>query len=225
MSQLRRAISEAKPVEVILAAEKELEKSRPGWRRQEAVARGAPVFPYKIGEVVAGKGVFAGPWLPKLSLAEKNSKSYLLFAAPTNLTDQKFGNARLWKFYEAAREVGKIKNWHGHHGCDYVSAIQLYEALKNGSYDGGWFVPPLELLTGRNAVDRRKIHRYPLWQYKNKPGFGFDFRDESVVYWSSTECELDKGWAVNLLVKGKRAEAKNTHLACRPMRAEEAGLS
>jgi hypothetical protein len=62
----------------------------------------------------------------------------------------------LLDFHGTVRELSYRKNWHGRDGGFYKNDRALYDALKNGSYKGEWFIPPKELLDGKDTFGRER---------------------------------------------------------------------
>jgi hypothetical protein len=227
MSHLREAIAAARPRAELVRPERAIRNTaRAAARLAKARAQGALVMPYAIGEKVPGKGIFAGKWQPHFFNDMIMGKSFYVYAAPENLrTQMAFGGgrgpARLWSFHDAANEVAGIQNWHGHAGCNLESTAALLDALDDGSYNGGWFIPPIELFTGRNAFGRH-IHKHALQKHLNKPGFAPMLTNALHKFWSCTEDpETGKILSVNLATKAvEGCDRNNMPLNCRPMRAE-----
>lgn len=63
------------------------------------------------------------------------------------MTDEA-GKPILLTFRDAAQQVARLKNWHGHGGTDSKNEEDFYQALKEGRDTGKRFVPPSEFLIG-----------------------------------------------------------------------------
>ena len=150
----------------------------------------------QIGEIVhaggVSQGVFIGTWEPKDAGGRGLGKIFNVYAAPQDLVDDA-DQKKIFKYNEALARLAQMKNWHGHDGSSYTTDKDFYAALKEGSYKGGWIIPPWELLTG---LDMSGSMRQPdnLHAHKNKgslrgtfcleakpSGFGYP-----AWYWSST---------------------------------------
>ncbi len=115
----------------------------------------------EAGQLVAGKGVFVGPWLPVDREGRCLSKLFNIFAAPYDLGfDENGQGKRLIKTYiETVNAVARIRNLMGHDGANYDNDTALYNALKDGSYKGEWFMPPSEIVNGVDVDMNHKIVR------------------------------------------------------------------
>ena len=118
-------------VAVAVAAEKR--------QREEDIAQG--IADAEPGEMVKGHGVFLGTWTLQDKYGISLTQTFNVFAAPENLPQQ-------MTYEQAAVRVAGLKGWHGHDGTPYATDEQLYQALETGAYKGGWFIPPIDLLSG-----------------------------------------------------------------------------
>jgi hypothetical protein len=100
---------------------------------------------YLVGEFVEGKGIFLGTkGLPG---------EYNIFVAPEDWKSS--SGERVLRFSDAAKDLSRAKNWHGHDGGDVVDAYALCECFEDGSYDNRWFFPDTGLL--RRMFDNRDV--------------------------------------------------------------------
>ncbi len=136
---------------------------------------------YSIGTLVPGKGIFAGPWQPAGGLW--HGRPAQLFAAPQDLVNA--SGQQHFKFHEAAIEVARLQNWHGHDGAPREDFI--FEEIVNGTYRGQWFIPPMIFLSGIDR-DHRPVFDYSLYKNKAVGAFAGTFATGSkpYSYWSST---------------------------------------
>jgi hypothetical protein len=129
----------------------------------------------KIGQMIAGHGVFIGTWEPKDREGNSLNKIFNVFAAPHDLMDETDERAMV-TFSDAITHVADIKDLCGHDGCNFENDTKLYEALKDGGYNGEWFIPTQELLGN-------------LYQSKDKDDLKDTFTTAAnSAYWS---CETD----------------------------------
>lgn len=135
------------------------------------------------GEMIAGEGIFLGKYKPRDRDGNSLGKIFNVFAAPEDL-----GGAE--KYVDTVKHIAALKNWHGHDGTNYATDKELYQALKNGGYNGGWIIPTRPLLSGRNVNDII-IQPDNLYAHKDKGALAETFKtaasDSSRCYWSSTE--------------------------------------
>lgn len=189
----------------------------------------------QIGQMIRGRGIFFGTWEPKDRQGKSLGKIFNLFAAPEDLTDDS-GNKEVYTYIDAVKRIGALKNWHGHDGTNYATDKELYTALKDGSYDGGWILPPGELLAGmeadRSSGVRKGIVVQPdnLFELQNKGALKGTFKttssgglDFSDCYNSCTENGADPSyvWMVHFSDGYEDWLPKdNCRLSCRPVRLE-----
>ncbi|MDD3370549.1 MAG: hypothetical protein PHE27_01860 [Alphaproteobacteria bacterium] len=102
----------------------------------------------KRGSFVENEGIFFGEWTPLNDKGQPIGR-YILFAAPEDLSD-KGGNPLYLSFEDAAVEVASLHNYCGHDGVFYDSEDSLLKALEDGSYKGGWILPPKAIVNGEN---------------------------------------------------------------------------
>ncbi|MDD3371992.1 MAG: hypothetical protein PHE27_09235 [Alphaproteobacteria bacterium] len=142
-----------------------------------------------IGKNIKGKGIYFGRWSPVDRKGKSIGKTYDVFAAPEDLPDH-YGKRALLMFNDAAREVAKLKNWHGFDGCDYENDEELYNNLRYGSYKGQWFIPTIDLLYGlQNISGQSQINN--LFALRDTDDFKGTFETneqstDSKWYWSCT---------------------------------------
>ena len=183
------------------------------------------------GQLVEGQGVYIG----KYSLRDRHGKSlgkiFNAFAAPHDLTDAA-GKKVTYSYLDTLKRVAELKNWNGFDGTNYLADREIFQVLKDGSYNGGWIIPPYELLTGVDAKGDRTTPDN-LLAHKDRGAFSGTFCLEEnpnpVVcpgwYWSSTENALD--WSADrLTARFLDGVAHSDHkdgrkMSCRPVRLVE----
>jgi hypothetical protein len=169
-----------------------------------------------IGQLIAGKGIFVGPWEPKDRRGRSLGKILDVFAAPEDLTDSS-GRKVLLTFRQAAAQVSSLRNWHGHDGANFNSDAELYKALESNTYKGEWFVPTRDLLS--EGLCRNKNEGDLKGTFATKPSGS----DHALWYWSSTEPRgsADSVYAVDFTAGADGWDHKDNHrLSCRPCRVE-----
>lgn len=147
------------------------------------------------GQMIEGHGVFIGTWTPKDSEGKSLSQTFNVFAAPQDLQDTP-GSKESCSYIDAVKHIAGLKNWNGFDGANYATDKELIQALKDGSYKGGWVIPPLELLSGMNAACLQ-VQPDNLYAHKDKGALKNSFVKEAIAgvhgsgyadrYWSSTE--------------------------------------
>ena len=116
----------------------------------------------------------------------------------------------LLTYNDAVKKVASLKNWHGFDGCDFKNEAELMAAFENGTYNGGWFIPPKDLL---------------LKMYDNKDA-SYGTASGSVFahwYWSCTEHRVYSTlvWFVRFSDGVVVWDYKDyLRLGCRPCRVE-----
>ena len=101
----------------------------------------------QIGQTVEGKGVYMGVWQPKNRNGKSLGKTFAVYAATEDLTDE-FGVKLVATFRNHAKRMTALKDWHGHNGFDSTNDATIIQGLADGSAVGKWFIPTRELLTG-----------------------------------------------------------------------------
>lgn len=104
------------------------------------------------GGFVEGKGIFVGEWTPKRRDGTSLSKKFRVYAAKKDLIDEPSG-IEAFSFDVAIRRIANLKGLHGHDGAHYRTDTDLINGLDSGDYNGGWVMPPIELLSGYNLDD------------------------------------------------------------------------
>jgi len=185
----------------------------------------------KPGQEIPGHGVIIGTWQLK-GLSQK----FNVFAAIEDLTNEA-GEKEIYTYDDTVKRMAELEDWHGFDGTKYKNDKEFYEALKNGSYDGGWIIPPRELLTGTkaNGPEGFRSGSYivqpdNLFDHQDKGSLSGTFDKAAVgervsgnTYFSSTMHW--NGWQVWLSsLHGTGFEqptSKNwTRASCRPVRLE-----
>jgi len=183
----------------------------------------------RTGQLIADRGIYLGVYEPKDRSGRSLNKKSHAFAMPEDLKDAT-GKNLILTFNNAAKEVGKLRNRHGHDGLYLENDTALDEALKNGSYRGQWIIPPRELLHGKD-VDGNSVAVENLLTNKDKGAFAgtFTLTDTSGSdgcpdwYWSLTEHREDRGYVWGVRLSGGndgRNHKDGGRLACRPVRLE-----
>jgi len=176
-------------------------------KKAEAAALENP----QIGQTIPGKGIFAGLWTPKDRDGNSLGKTFSVFAAPEDLTDE-YGSRVLSQFKEAAQRITALRNWHGHDGGDFADDAALYKALADGSAVGKWFIPTRDLLTDNLYANEDRIG-----------GFQTNDSGRDVWYWCCTEHPTDALHVRNIRFSdgvGAWNLKDNYRLSCRPCRVE-----
>lgn len=115
-----------------------------------------------VGRLVAGKGVFLGVWEPVLdktkiryTLAEpvpvpqieRIGKVFNVYAAPEDVLRTPGEKYKEETYFDRAREIiPALKGFHGHNGVPDIKYDKVFESIKDGSYNGEWFLPQSFLL-------------------------------------------------------------------------------
>ena len=186
-------MSEVFPISAALAKEE---------RRKEAARQKAEAEALKNpqpGQMIAGQGVFLGQYTPKDRAGKNLGKTFNAFASPEDLTN-KSGKKETYKYVDAVKRIAELKDWNGFDGTNYATDKELYKALKDGTYTGGWIIPTRELLIGtepdgESGVRKGKVIQPDnLYDHRNKGALKDTFctkaasgSDYPQWYWSCTE--------------------------------------
>ena len=176
----------------------------------------------EAGRLIPGQGVFIGRYEPKDKEGHSLGKIFNVFAAPQDLTDKDDAESQ-FTYDEAVKRIAGLKRWNGFDGANYANDDELYKALKDDSYNGGWIIPPYELLGGKNGAETPPD---TIYANKDKDALKDTFKDKDTFgmarwYWSSTEDpeNSSKVWTTNFYNGDKTSDPKNNlHQSCRPVR-------
>lgn len=180
-------------------------------KKAEATALKNP----QIGQMIPGKGIFAGIWTPKDRDGQSLGKKFNVFAAPEDLTDAS-GRTTLMTFKDTAKHMTALRKWHEHDGGDFANDTALYNALVDGSAVGKWFIPTRDLLTDNLYANKDKIG-----------GFQTSGSGLVVWYWSCTEHHDHTSlvWATRFSDGVSGWDNKDSNRGtCRPVRVEVLAL-
>lgn len=181
------------------------------------------------GKMMPDGTIYLGRYSPVDRDGISLSKTFNVFAAPEDLP-------RLMDYAAAVRYVANLEKWHGHDGTYCSSDKELYKSIKKGTYNGGWIIPPRELLTG-TAPDRpsgfrvgEPVQADNLLDHKNTGSFKGTFTQTvapaklSEWYWSSTELRHDPALVWNACFHDGIelwGDKVGTSMSCRPVRLVE----
>ena len=171
-----------------------------------------------VGQQTAD-GVYIGQYAPKDHDGNSLGKIFNVFAAPEDLggTEQ---------YVDTVKHIARLTNWNGFDGTNYAADKEIYKALKDGSYNGGWIIPTRDLLSGKDVEDNKTqsgnllaaYNKAVLQGVKTSPG---DVSGYPAWYWSSTEYR-DCPSYVNFVCLSDGREGWNykddARLSCRPVR-------
>jgi hypothetical protein len=201
------------------------------YTKTAAQQAGEPLKNPQIGQTIEGKGIYLGVWEPKDRQGQSLSRTFAVYAAPEDLTDES-GRKLAATFKDAAKRITAVRNWHGHDGGSFASDAALYTALKDGTGIGKWFIPPRELLVGTD-LNGAKVRDNNLYAHRNTGDFKDSFTTidngsdgnsgYAVWYWSCTERRDYRSsvWTARFSDGDGGWDRKNHYrLSCRPCRVE-----
>ena len=96
------------------------------------------------GQLLSSKGIYLGKWEPTSRDGVLIGKIFNVLAAPEDLPEK-------MPYEKIIEDVRNLKNWHGYDGADFVDDYDISYILETGIYNGGWVIPPYELLSGAKA--------------------------------------------------------------------------
>jgi hypothetical protein len=191
-----------------------------------APANDTSVSALMVGQLVAGQGVYIGQYAPKDRDGNSLGKIFNVFAAPQDLGGTE-------KYVDAVKHVAQLKNWNGFDGTNYATDRELYKAIKDGSYNGGWIIPTRDLLSGKD-VDGNKTQSGNLLAAKDAGALKDTFKTSSgsgsdcpVWYLSSTEFRDYPSYVHIVRLSDGYAgwcRKDDFRLSCRPVRLVTAWL-
>lgn len=201
------------------AAMKRVAAADAGLAKQRAIEEMNKITP---GTLVAGQGVYIGKYRPMNKQRHILGREFNVFAAPYNLASDR-------QDYETtAQRVAQLKDCAGHNGAAYDNREALYEALKDGSYNGGWVIPPIEIFGKPYFIqDGTALCTDTIYNLRDTgaflesfPGLGQAFANNA--YWACAE-DKDETHADYYDMSNKRHAVgiKLNRFLCRPVRFAE----
>ncbi len=197
-------------------------------KRKSTVNRLANVRP---GDLVAKEGIFIGQWAPKDRAGYSLGRIFNVFAARHDLDDAA-GAPATFNYLEALNRISELKKWNGYDGANYADDGEIYSALKEGSYNGEWFIPTMDLLMGCDVFGGALIQKNNIYALHNKDAFvdtlhirrSEKLNGNSSSYWSSTVRPGSYDLMMFLNFRSEKADwdmKDNLRMSCRPVRAVE----
>jgi hypothetical protein len=221
------AVSILYPISAAIAADERKKEAARKKAEEEALKNPTP------GREIAGEGIFLGQYRPKDRAGNSLGKVFNVFAAKEDLTDAS-GKKETFKYVDAVKRVATLKGFHGHDGKSYATDKELYKALKDGSYDGGWVIPTRELLIGTEAGGPTGIRKGTviqpdnLYDHRTKGALKDTFCTKAASgsgcpqwYWSCTERrdDPDRAWGADFSDgNGDWGHKDSSRLSCRLVR-------
>mgnify|MGYP000931664823 CR=1 FL=1 len=188
----------------------------------------------KAAEDYAGNSLEIGQLMPDGTVyfgkcaTDSNGKSlgkiFNMFAAIKDLEG-------IATYNDTINKVADPKGLHGHNGTNYATDKEFYAALRDGSYNSGWIIPPGNILGGKD-VDGKYTTPDNLYAHKDKGALKGTFKmitsgvflDSPDWYWSSTQLPAYSSYVY--LVRFSDGNQYWDHkdglrLSCRPVRLVE----
>jgi len=156
----------------------------------------------KIGIYYKGEGIYVGTYKPVDIDGRSLCKVFNLFAAKQDLEI-------LPDYYDVLKKVRSIQGLEGHNGADFGNHIDFYNALKDETYNGEWFIPTLDMLKANQrfkdlnqSVTMAGGTLYNLREKGALKGsFNIDFINgfsNKLWYWSCTEVRNNSSGVYNV---------------------------
>jgi hypothetical protein len=202
-------------------------------RKERLAADAELIANARPGQFIPDHGVFICRWTVTFENENKDdpkpplSETFNVFAAPQDVLD-KDGNDT-FTFVEAAKAVAALNGWHSYNGEDIFTQRELFEVLKNHTYNGGWFIPPLELLVGKD-MENNDVQADNIFAHKDDGDLKGTFNKQVDTashrpgsYWSCTPTgENDANRKGASFADGVAAWffRNAVTLSCRPIRLE-----
>lgn len=162
------------------------------------------------------EGIYIGQYAPRDREGNDLYKIFNVFAAPQDLGGRK-------NYFDTIEHIARLKNWHGFDGASYATDKELYKAIKDGSYAGGWIIPTSDIMIGKD-VDFQETTPDNLYAYRRSFGAAADperaFKAREW-YWSCTEFRASPFHMKSIVLSGGDESWSNKHtsrLNCRPVR-------
>ncbi len=193
-------------------------------------AREAASKIYNVGDLIPDQGVYLGKYSPVDREGRSLGKVFNVFAAPQDLPD-------VMTYAETVKYIAGLEKWYGFNGTNYQNDKEIYAALEDGSYNGGWVIPPRELVVGTEPDGKtgirmgKVIQPDNLFNHQNVGVFKGTFKTDASgsihfrdCYWSSTEYreKPTEECFVQFSSGTEEFVSKNIFLmSCRPVRLVE----
>ncbi len=166
----------------------------------------------KPGDLIPGQGIYMGKWQPKDRDGASLGKVFNVFAAPEDLKSSDATPLHL-TFHDTVYWVDKLKDWHGYNGAYFHNDRELIDALKNRSYNGGWFIPPVELACGSDWI-RNETYETSFFALRKTTHLKEMFKHGSIsLYWTCSEISAENSALCLVCVdkqdKNRRVLSKN----------------
>jgi len=181
----------------------------------------------QLSERIGSKG-FMGLWEPNDREGRSLDKKFKLYAAHQDFTDAS-GKKILLTYKDTVKELASRKDWNGHDGGDFENDAALYEALKDGSGIGKWFIPPRELVNGRDVDGKVVRAENNLYALRETGDFKGTFTTKHTGsthadwFWSCTETRDHPDFVFLVRFSGGEDDWEHKggfRLRCRPCRVE-----
>ncbi len=177
------------------------------------------------------EGVLIGTYQAKDSGGKLIGKVFNVYAAPVDYSVK----MRVISYVFCATTVSELQEWHGHAGHRAFDHIEIQRDLQNGTYNGGWIIPPAEILCGSNPnkswhdkwLKGSNDTENSLYGNHNAESLKGSFSvDDEDLYWSSTyDKRKRKVWAVSFKTgAGEWADPNLNYHRCRLVRLVDAQL-
>jgi hypothetical protein len=99
----------------------------------------------KPGQQMSDGTVYVGKYAPKDRSGKSLSLKFNVFAALEDLPGGPI------EYTSTLKRIAGLRNWHGYNGTNYETDQEIYAALKDGTYKGGWIIPTSDILYGKDA--------------------------------------------------------------------------
>jgi hypothetical protein len=162
---LRRLIGKAfAPLARAVGAEKAISDRSFGYDHIES---------FEVGKLVKGKGIYMGEWEPADLDGQPLGFKLSVFVSSKPLKEV---TGRLLTFNDTAVEIGRLKGWQGHDGCNLDPARYYADFCEKLRRDpeavlGKWMIGPLELVSGWSGAGE-KVRSQNMYDLRNKGDFG-----------------------------------------------------
>jgi len=182
----------------------------------------------EIGQMVEGKGIYIGT--QKFKNKDGLKQIFDLYAAPKDLKwDSVNGHHMAAKYNRSVQELNQRKKLFGHDGECFQTEKELKKAIANGTYNGGWFIPTLNILEENIYPNIEKGDLEDTFWLKSSKNTSYFNRNTNFTpdkYWSCTQAfAFIQPHMYNVrLSNGQRDcggfDEKSQQISIRPVRAE-----
>ncbi len=98
-----------------------------------------------VGTHYKGEGIFLGEWNPVDREGRPLGTIFNLFAATEDLK-------RTATYTKTIEKISTMPQFHGYTGVESKDDVELYKLIRDGKYNGEWFLPTINISIGKREI-------------------------------------------------------------------------